>query len=454
MSSARQNPESPFSGGWEMKCALFLAGVLCASAGHVKADSTNPADHSISVHGISLAEAIRLARKNSPVLNGAIADVEAAKAGARAAQAGLMPKLSANGFAASGNNSSILGSTPMVDPPAWMLVPTGSFLDGNLSLMVPFFAPRLQAMAGSATWQARAAFGDLAEASAELDLQVTEDYDRVLLVRQLILAERAKVSAAQELVRTAQAMLDAGKGIEASVQRGNAELSRAQRDLATAQNDEAKDLLELEAAMGSDMSSPLDPKDELTDKAPATGLQEILVKAKMARGILVAARARREAANKDIGAAVGQRSPQLYGAVMGDATNRSDMGGLSAGLTLSIPLFDGGRISAEISQAKFMKAKADALLKQAELAVEKEVRQAWLDMQSAASNASSARASVSAAQVAYDVTALRVSAGKSILLEQLDALEALVHAKSDLAQSTFDQAVAIARLNRATGGQL
>jgi outer membrane protein TolC len=92
------------------------------------------------------------------------------------------------------------------------------------------------------------------------------------------------------------------------------------------------------------------------------------------------------------------------------------------------------------------------MLKQTDLAVERDVRQAWLDVQSAQANAVSAEASVKAAQSAYDVTALRVSAGKSIVIEQLDALEALVRAKSDLAQSTFDQVLAVAKLNRATGG--
>jgi outer membrane protein TolC len=48
--------------------------------------------------------------------------------------------------------------------------------------------------------------------------------------------------------------------------------------------------------------------------------------------------------------------------------------------------------------------------------------------------------------------ALRVSAGKSILLEQLDALQALTEAKGDLSQATYEQVVAVARLDRAAGG--
>ena len=402
---------------------------------------------------ISLAEAIRFAEQNSPVLAGATADSDAANAGARVAKAGLLPQLSANGFATGGNNSTIMGSSPTVEPPIWMLVPSGNFLDGNLALMLPIFTPGILARAGSATWQARAAAGDLAEARADLNLHVTEAYDRVLLSRQMIVAQEAKLTAAQELVRTTQAMFDAGKGIDASVQRSRAEFSQAQRAVTIARNDEAKAILDLEAAMGADLSSPIDPSDALTVSAITSNLADSLARAKASRGMLLAIRARREAAASNVRAAQGQRMPQLYGSVMGDATNRRDMGGVSAGLTLSLPLFDGGRISAEVSQARSMKAKAEAALKQAELTVEKDVRQAWLDVQSAQANVPSAEAAVKSAQAAYDVTALRVSAGKSILVEQLDALEALVRAKSDLAQSTFDQVLAVARLNRAIGVQ-
>lgn len=403
---------------------------------------------------ISLAEAISYAKQNSPALGAAKADAASVRAGARAAKARTLPQLSANGFSTTGNNSNIINSSPMVEPPAWMLVPPGNFTDGNLSLMVPIVAPRLQAMASSASWQARAAAGELAEKNADLSLAVTDAYDRVLLSRQMVLAEQAKVAATQELVRTTQALFDSGKGIEANVQRSQAELSHAQRSLTSAQNDEAKAILDLQEAMGADLSSPIDPSDPLGLSTISVTLESYLARAKDSRGMLLAARARRSAAISEIRGAEGQRYPQLYGAVMGDTTNRSDMGGVTAGLTLSIPVFDGGRINADVSQAKAMKAKADSGLRQAELAVEKEVRQAWLDVKSAQANAASASAAVRAAQSAFDVMALRLSAGKSILVEQLDALETLTRARADLAQATFDQVLAVAKLNRAAGGQL
>ena len=402
---------------------------------------------------VSLADAIRIAKQNNPALSAARMDAEGAKAGARAAHAMQLPQVSANGFATTGNNTNVMSSSPNVMPPQWMLIPTGNFVDGNLSLMVPVLSSRLQAMAGSASWQSRAAAADLAEAEAEVTLQITEAYDRVLLAKQMVLAEQAKVTAATELVRTAQALFDTGSGIEASVQRSRAELAAGQRALTTSKNEEAKSLLDLEAAMGVDMSEPLDLIDSLAIGPLTESLPEYIAKAKATRGMVRAAQARKSSATADIGAAGAQNSPQVYGVLMSDATNRSDMGGVSVGLTVSLPLFDGGRIRAEVSQAKSMRAKAEANLKLAEITAERDVRQAWLDVQTAQANKASATSAVTSAQASYDVVVLRVGAGKSILIEQLDALEALIRAKSDLAQATFDEALAVAKLNRAAGGQ-
>ncbi len=425
-----------------MKIAIAIAALLCVRAGLSQE----------SPRKTSLAEALRLAEAHSPMLDAGRSDVATARAEAQAAGSELLPQASANGFATSGNNSGIFGSSAFPGPPTWLLVPNGTFLDGNFSLMVPILAPRAQSMARSASWQAKASLGDLAELQAELVLTVTEAYARVLLLRRVAEAEEAKASATQELVRTTQALFEAGKGIEASVQRTQAELSRAQRALTSARNDEAKALLDLDAAIG-DVSLNIDPSDDLKQVETSDLLGAYLDRAKNSRGVLVAARAREEAAASDVRAAGAERLPQLSGSVMGDTSDRRNMSGVSAGLVLSFPIVDGGRINADIARAKSMEAKVSAGRRLAELNVEKEVRQAWLDVQTARTNAASAEASVRAGQSAYDVTALRVSAGKSILVEQLDALEALVRAKADLAQATFDQVLAVARLDRASGGR-
>ncbi len=58
----------------------------------------------------------------------------------------------------------------------------------------------------------------------------------------------------------------------------------------------------------------------------------------------------------------------------------------------------------------------------------------------------SARASVASAEAGHHVWPLRVNAGKSILVEQLDALQSLTRARADLAQALCDHRIAVARI--------
>jgi outer membrane protein len=402
---------------------------------------------------LSIAEAIRQAELNNPGLASAKFQVAAASASVRSARATLGPQLSANTIAESGSYSSILGSSPGVMPPYSLVAPNGSGVGQNLMLMLPLYTGgRLQSLVGSATWQRKAAEGDLAEMRADLGLRVQDAYLRVLLAKEMVKVAEAKAAAAEELLRTTQAQVDAGKGIEASVLRVKAELSRAQRTVTAARNTVAKSMLDLDAAIGVDFESPILLTDTLTLATQDTNLQAELAKANASRGRLLAAMARSEAATSDLHSAQAQHAPQIYGVAMGDTATWQMGSGTTVGITLSIPIFDGGKIDADVSSAKAQRSKSRADYADAAIAVENEVRQAWLDVQSATSNASSAQASVQAAQAAYDVVALRVGAGKAILVEQLDALQSLTDAKGDLAQAIYEHNIALAKLARATGG--
>lgn len=400
----------------------------------------------------SLKQLVDYARKSSPVLRAARADLAASIATASGAKAITGPQVSVNGFATSGNNANIIGSAPLTDPALQMQVPPGTYLDGNLMLMVPLFATQLSAMSIAARLQVRSAQAELLDADAEVVLKVSEAYYRVSYMRAESLAAEAKLQSARELLRTTQARFESGKDIEASVDRVRAEVSRAEREVRSAHNEEAKSLLDLKQVMGKplDEEMPLDFSE--AGLPPLPSLKDWVTKAKSQRGLVLAARARIESADAEIKAARAQSEPKLYATGMADTTNRRDMGGVTVGLTLSVPLFDGGRIRSDIEKAKAMREKSAANLADTELTVEREVRQAYLDYDTSTQNLISAEAALKAAQAAYDVISLRVSAGKGILLEQLDALDTVARARTDLAQAHLDLNLSVCRLIRAAGG--
>ncbi|MBS1717631.1 MAG: TolC family protein [Armatimonadetes bacterium] len=401
---------------------------------------------------LSLEDALSLARTSSPVLRAARAEFAFALAAERGAKAMAGPWVSANGFASTGNNSSILTSVPRTEPSALMQIPPGSFSDGNLMLMIPIIAGDVRAMADSARWQSKAAAGDYREAEADLALKVTEEFYSVEFMHEDVIAAEANLNAARELLKTTEARVESGAAIEASVQRVRAEVSRSERGLATARNNEAKALLDLKQTIGLKLETEVELSGAPVAKIDQPSLAGLLESARKERGALLSARARTEAAASELFAARALGLPRLYATGMADATNRRDMGGLTLGLAISFPIWDGGRVQSEVEKAKAMKQRVTANLTETELQVEKEVRQAALDQATAMANLTSAEAAQTAAESAYTVIKLRVEAGKAILLEQLDALDALTRSRTELAQARLDLSIATARLKRATGG--
>lgn len=404
---------------------------------------------------LTVEQAVEFALRHSPILKASRAEVSAARAETGAARSRQRPQVTASGFLSQGSMPSILQSSMGVEPPASVLAPTGSFADANLMLMVPLHSGWLSGLVAVAVAREQAAIAEATGMTAEVALRVREAYIRSLLAAELVKAELARLAAAEEMVRTAQARLEGGKGIEAAVKRAEAELAEARRELTMAENDRRKQVLDLLAEMGAGLDISPVLAETLSFKPLEATLQSFLDRARERRGELVAARQRVRAAQGEMSATEGAFKPQVYGFAMGDAFAPREMvgnrSGYTLGLTVSLPLFDGGRRRSEVSAAQAMVEKARAESDRVELQVAKEVRQAWLDIETAEQNYRTAEAALSAAQASYDVAAIRVESGKSIQLEQLDALAVLTRARANLARSIFDHQLSIARLHRAVG---
>jgi outer membrane protein len=402
---------------------------------------------------LDLKAAVNQSSQSSPRVLAARAELAAARQGVKVAKAGKSPELMGNVFGTSGTQESIL-SAAGVQPSAIMRVPEDEALIGNLMLMIPLYTGgRLEGRISQASAVEREAAGRLQEILGEVALMVSESYFMVGESAEMVLAEEARVKALDEALKNARAQFEAGRGIEASVMRAEAELAEATRDLATAHNEREKALLDLKEAMGVALDSPLDVKPVAILAELNASLDQLLTESKSRRGLLIAARARMEAASADARVAEGALKPQVYGTAMADSMRTRDMSesGYTLGLTLSLPLFDGGMRRAEVGQMRAMRQSTEAMLRETELMVGKQVRQAWLDVQTSLANARSAQASLKSAESAYEVIALRVDSGKGILLERLDALQSLTRARTELASASYEYRIALSRLERAAG---
>jgi outer membrane protein len=403
---------------------------------------------------LTLAQAVQVGLRENLMIRAAQSEAQAAAAETRVARSLTRVQLSANTYLTYGDSPNIMTTTPNVMPPNALTVMPKGFADQNLMLMVPLYTGgRLNSLARAASARERAATEEVGGVQAETALQIKEAYYRALLAAEIVKAAQARVEADAALLQTTRAQFEAGKGIEASVRRVEAEQADAQRALTSARNDQAKALLDLKAAMGVRLDSELTVSDALAFQPPGGDLASALKAASDNRPELRAARLRVRAAGAQTSAAKSAYQPQVYGTAMADGfSGRDDSGvGYTVGLTLSIPLVDGGQRRAEVAQARAMQERAAAESRSLELTVAKEVRQAWLDVETAAQNYRTTQTALQAAQAAYEVIALRVQNQKSLLVEQLDALAALTQARANLAQALYDHATAVARLQRATG---
>lgn len=430
-----------------MKTKVFLCvlaiPLLMPFAAAVEAAPPLPDLPVVNAPALSLSDALALARTDNVTLRQRQAAAEAADAGAESAQAQTQPSLSTTTYAALGDSSNILTTSPGVMPQNLFAVPAHGFADQDLMLMVPLFTgQKLQNTAAAARAQGQAATLDMQGTTLNVTKTITTDYANAALGQALINAAQARLTAENEQVRITQKKVTTGRLAPVDLLREQAEQADAQQGLLAAQNQAALALVTLRTALGISQASTIiltDTLDTLASVAPSLpqSLSDALSQAEARRPELAAAERQVAAAQDTVKAAQDESAPQVFGVAMGDAMTGQDMNrlGYTVGVTASVPLADGGLRRADVRQARAHLAEAEANAEQARQTVDQDVAAAWLSMQTATAQVTAATAGVTAAQQDYSLADLRYNAGKSTTADRLDALSAFTRAQEMLSQA-------------------
>ncbi len=277
-----------------------------------------------------------------------------------------------------------------------------------------------------------------------------------------VLAAQARLDAAQTQLDTANAVFHQsveqhGEGVlgRLNVDQNQVRTLTQQQQIITLRNDLAKQKINLARMAGL----PPNPAYELTDSfpyspAPVQSVEEAIARAERERLDLKAAQAQVEAAAKALAAARAERLPSL--ALSGDyqviGTNPSESHGAFAVTgTLNIPIWQGGRTSADIQQAQAALAQRQAELEDTRSQIEAEVREVYLDLEAAAGQVEVARKNVDVAQETLEMTRARMQAGVVNTLEVVQAQQTLSSAQLDLINSVFAHNLAKLSLARTLG---
>jgi outer membrane protein TolC len=276
------------------------------------------------------------------------------------------------------------------------------------------------------------------------------------------LAGAARVDTAEAQVRTAQALYDkavdqqkAGVAPAIDSLRARVELQARQQQLIVARNDYAKQKLSLSRVIGL----PLGQQFDLTDKIPyeplpAPDLNESLRRAYSSRSDYQAALAQLRAAQLARKAAAAGYFPSLdmeadYGDIgIKPATSN---GTFHVAGTLTIPVFQGGRVHADVLQSEASLRQYRSQLEDLRGRIDNEVRTSLLDLAAAADQVEVAHSSVELAQQTLTQAQDRFAAGVADNLEVIQAQEALASANDNYISSLYAHNLAKVSYVRAIG---
>ena len=278
-----------------------------------------------------------------------------------------------------------------------------------------------------------------------------------------IIADASRVEAIRAQVETAQALYDrtndqqrAGTAAGIDVLRSQVELKQQQQRLLAQTNQFDKDKLALSRVIGL----PAGQEFNLSETAPFSPLTSLtrdqaLAAAMAQRPDYQSNQARVRAAEEALKAAHGQRYPTAdVSANYGDVgpTLAESHGTFTFVATAKINLFDGGKITSDMIQAKAaLKQRQDEL---ADLAgqIDYQVRTAFLDIRTAADQVTVAQDNLDLANQTLTQARDRFVAGVTDNIEVVQAQESVATANDNLISALFAHNLAKVSLARALGG--
>lgn len=301
----------------------------------------------------------------------------------------------------------------------------------------------------------KAARFNLKDARETVVLAVGNAYLEAIASAARVETSEAQVKSAQALYNKASDQQRAGLAPAIDALRAQVELQTRQQQLIVARNDLAKQRLTVARIIG------LPPGQEfvLTEKAPYQELTPLpldvyLQRAYASRPDYLAGQAQVRAAELSRQSAAAGRYPSVdvsanYGDIGVTPAHSNGTWQVTGGV--SIPVFAGNRVHADVLQADAQLKQARSQLEDLRGRIDYEVRTALLDLNAAADQVAVARSSVDLAEQALAQSQDRFAAGVADNLEVVQAQEAVAGAHESLIQSLYAHNLSKVELAHAIG---
>lgn len=386
---------------------------------------------------LSLHDALRRALAVNAGVERARADLEAAGAQRKGALSLVLPRLGATGalvrnseevtFGSSGESRTIL---PLND---WNL---------RLTLQQPVFAGLREKRAYDQAEQGvLSAVEGLRGTQERTLLRVAGEYIALAAAEGLIRVEEGNLELSRRRRTQAQAFVEAGESTKVDLLRAETAIRAAERRLLSARQGREAALGRLRVDLLLDGEIEVEAPEELL--TPALPDEEtLLARAELERADLKQAAIALRVAGLEVQKQRGAWLPVVTadaGLVRQKTSFPTDSYGYAA-LRFSVPLFQGGEISARVALARERERQARATLDEARRGVREDVRKALVDARAATASLELAREQLAAAEAEHqqvyelyrgqEATSLDVSASEAGLA---DARRALVVSRAERA---------------------
>ena len=442
--------------------ALFAAAASIQGVAPARASSLEPqaAPAPAPARLITLEEALRSARERQPLIRQARAATAAAAARAREAQAGLLPQVSAqagyqrttaNFFARPGSVPAAAGQG------SGGSLRTFNFFNDSVTanqLIYDFgqTSGRYAAFEASA-----AATADSAQATElQVLLSVRTAYFDAYASRALVGVARETLSNLRLHLAQIEGMVQVGNRPEIDLAQARSDAANAEVQLITAENTYEISKATLNQAMG--IAGALD-YDVAADQMPAVGgesqpVEPLLEEAVQARPEIASAREQvraQQLTRRSIEGAYGPSLGANAGLTQGGVSLDQYRWNLSAGLTLTWQIYQGGLVSAQVREAEANEGQLVAQLDFVREQLRLEVQQARLAVRGALASFGAVQQALANARVRLQLAEARYQTGVGNAIELGDAQVAVTAAAVQAVQAEQRLSTARAQLLKALG---
>jgi outer membrane protein len=429
--------------------------LLLALAGTVRAQA--PAETPGTPDGLTLGQAITAVLTRYPSLDAAQAAIDAARGRTTQSQAERLPQVSANGaYNYTSLRPYVQFSLPSGSSSFYESIQNSYNAAINVSQLLTDFG-RTDALVALARSGEISAQDALEQARDQLGYDTIQAFYGVLLLRGSVGVADEEIRALEESLRITNQKFAGGTVTKFDVLTTKVRLATAQNNRTNTVDQLQKQEALLRQWLGYERDAPLNLAGDFpaASAAPdfsatiAAGLQN-RPEMKLAHDSAATADRRLDAANRENRPILAARA--AAGVQDGDLpamyTNKEYV---TAGLSVSVPIFTGHRVDGERAEARAQARSAQARVSELDRVIATDVSDAFSDLRAAADRLQNADLLVDQAQEALTLAQSRYANGVITNFELLDAQSAARSAAQSRLQARYDWTLARQQVARSAG---